>query len=331
MKRESLSILPFFKGKRILITGGAGYLATRLTSFLKDIDCHIIRLDCREANFIPVTNCKAKIEDREGDVRKKITWENNLERIEVVFHFAAQTSAYVANEDPQADWKNNVMPMINLIETVRKNDLKPTVIFSSTVTVTGLPGQLPVDESCPANPVTYYDLHKLMCENYLRCFVKLGFLKGAILRFVNIYGPGPRASNVHRGILNSMVKKAIIGEPLTIYGGGGYLRDYLYIDDAITAFLTAAAKIEDVNGEYFVIGTGKAYSIFEAFNLVAERVALKTKRQRVKVEYSNAPFEQSVIELRNFCANADKFMRLTGWKPRYSFVEGIDKTIEMTL
>jgi len=321
--------LHWYKGKRILITGGAGYLATTVVGLLQGVDCHIVRLTRPGAAFAPVTGA-ADIESATGDVRERATWECTLAGTDVVFHFAAQTSTYVANEDPRADLDSNVMPMLNLLETCRQHGWRPTVLFSSTATVAGIPACLPVDETHPDNPVTVYDLHKLMAEHYLKYYVNQGIVRGGILRLSNIYGPGPKSSRSDRGILNQMICRALAGEALTVYGQGDYLRDYLYVEDAAKAFLEAAERIEAVNGRHFVVGSGIGYTIAQALNLIAERVALKTGKQ-VTVTHIDPPAPQSPIESRNFVANSWRFHQATGWRPCHSFTEGVDRTIEAFL
>lgn len=316
-------------GKRILITGGAGYLATNLVGLLQDVDCHIVRLVRPGAIFTPVTGT-AHIKEVIGDVRERTTWERVLEDIDVVFHFAAQTSAYVANEDPPGDLDCNVVPMLNLLETCRKQGRRPAVLFSSAVTVAGIPSRLPVDETHPDRPMTVYDLHKLMAEDYLKYYVNQGIVRGAVLRLANVYGPGPKSSRSDRGILNQMVRRAVAGEALTVYGQGDHLRDYLYVEDVALAFLEAAERIEAVNGRHFVVGSGKGCTIAQALNLVADRVALRTGK-RVAVTHIDPPFPQLPIEARDFVADSRLFHQATGWQPRYSLSEGIDRTIEAFL
>ena len=315
-----------YTGKRILVTGGTGYLATNLVGFLKDSEWCIVRLSRPGATFIPFDGA-AQIIDVTGDVRERTTWEHTLEGIDVVFHFAAQTSVYVAQENPLADLKINVMPMLYLLETCRQRGWQPTVLFSGTVTETGIPVRLPVDETQPDNPITVYDLHKLIAEHYLRSYATQRIVRGVVLRLANVYGPGPQSRSADRGVLNTMVRKALKGEMLSVYGKGDYLRDYVYVEDVARAFLAAGAENDNVNGQHFVIGTGQGHTIAEAFNIVAERVALKTGT-RVAITHIDRPALQSAIETRNFVVDPRKFAQATGWRPTYSLCQGIDRTVE---
>ena len=322
-------LLASYRGKRILVTGGTGFVGANLVRLLTDADCQIVRIS-RSGTMAAPLRCRAEIRDVVGDIRDRAIWESTLQDSDIVFHFAAQTSVYAGNENPFADLEINVLPIVHLLETCRQKGLQPIVLFSGTVTEAGIPTRLPVDESHPDKPITMYDLHKLMAENYLKYYVNQRIVCGAVLRLANVYGPGPQTSSADRGILNRMIRKALDGATLTIYGKGDCLRDYVYVEDIARAFLMAGLNIEHVNGESFVIGSGCGHSLAEAFHLVAKHVALKTGR-RVPVVRVDAHPPQTPIETRNFIANPAKFMRATGWRPSYSLGEGIDRMVESYL
>ena len=315
-----------FRNKTLLITGGAGYLATGLVSLLKDVDCRIIRLHRQHSNPNQRTAI-AKIHDLKGDVRDSKIWEQALKGVDYVFHFAAQTSTYSANEEPVTDHSINVLPMLFLLEACRRRKSTITVCFAGTVTVAGIPQHLPVSENCPNHPLTIYDLHKMMAEKYLRWYSEQGYVHGVTLRLANIYGPGPRSSRADRGILNQMILKSLRDEPLTIYGEGDQVRDYLFVEDASRAFLAAAIHGEELSGKFFVIGSGKGHTIAEAIGMVAER-ASKRCGKIVQVQHVAPPGGLSPIEQRHFIADFSRFTRATGWVPLYTLEEGIDKTLE---
>ena len=306
------------------MTGASGYIATNLIYALKDIDCTLV---CLTRNQLKSINSKANFIELTGDIRTSEIWEKALDDVEVIYHLAAQTSAYVASEDPPGDFKSNVLPMLNLLEVCKKGGMKPSIIFSGTVTEVGMPVSLPVNETHKDQPVTIYDLHKLMAENYLKYYSQQEGVRGITVRLSNVYGPGPKSSSSDRSVINLMMQKALAGEPLTVYGQGDCLRDYIYIEDLISAFLKAAVNIEQLKGKHFVLGSGEAYTIAQAFNLVADRVAVKTGK-RVPVKHIAPPDMQLPIEERNFIADTKQFIAATGWHAQYTLSEGIDQTLE---
>lgn len=315
--------------KTILVTGGCGFLASNVILALKDVDCTILRLT-RPGKEIGKKTGSCKIVDIQGELQTPNIWEETLSNVDIVYHFAAQTSTYVANANPEKDFQANVLPMIQLLETCKNKNWCPIVCFAGSVTEVGVPKAIPVDEVHPDSPVTIYDLHKHMAENYLKYYVKLKVVKGVTLRLPNIYGPGPKSSSADRGVLNMMMRRALKGEHLTVYGTGEQLRDYLHVDDAVRAFLLAPVYLNKINGEHIVLGTGEGHSIVQAMHLIADRVKQKVGKS-VSITHIEPPTHPSPIESRNFVANSQNFFKATGWSPSYSLKEGIDGTLNYYL
>ena len=311
---------------RALITGGAGYLAASLAHDLLAAGRSVRRMH-RPGKAAPEAPAGAALEDFVGDVTRREDVERAVRDVDVVFHLASQTSVYVAEADPEADVTANVLPMLYLLEACRALGTRPLVIFAGTVTQAGIPKALPVDESALDDPCTIYDVHKLVAERYLKHYSRSGFVRGATLRLANVYGPGPKSSRADRGVLNAMIKKALAGETLKLYGTGEYLRDYVYVEDAARAFALAGSSPEAVDGKHFVLGTGEGHTLAHAVRLVAELVAERIGRS-VPVEHVPPPASLSPIETRNFVANPGALRAATGWAPRVSLRAGISRTID---
>ena len=318
-------IQDYINGKRLLITGASGYLASNLAKFLKEIPCTVRRIT-RKPGLTPL-NGNAIFEDIQGDIRDSSLWDRAMEEVDVVFHFAGQTSVYAADKDPVCDYQANVLPMLLMLEACKKNDVHPDILFAGTSTIVGLPEELPVNETFPDQPVTIYDAHKLKAETYLKCYARMGLARGVTLRLTNVYGPGPKSSSADRGILNMMVNRALSGKNLTVYGEGKFIRDYVYVDDVLLAFLVALVNMDQLNEKHFVLGSGEGNSISKALHQVADRVAQKTGIE-VKVDHIHPPTGLSPIEGRNFIADPRSFTEITGWEPQYSLSEGIDRTLD---
>ena len=318
----------FYSNKKILITGGNGYLASSIIRLLSGVPCRIQRLDRKGSQWNEAeVSTGTEVQNVEADIRNIAEWRSLLLDVDIVFHLAAQTSVHVANSNPVEDAHINVFPMLHMLETCKKEGVLPVIIFSSTSTVTGLPKSLPVDEKHPDNPLTMYEVHKSMSESYLKFYTNEGVAKGVILRLTNVYGPGPRSSSADRGVLNQMIRKALANEALTVYGKGDFLRDYIYVRDVARAFLFAAAGHQSLQGRHFVIGTGVGTTITDAFNMVSQRVALRTGK-KTPVVHVDPPKIFSPIEARNFVADSNEFIRLARWKPEVGLVRGVDLTID---
>lgn len=316
----------FWADKRVLITGGAGYLAYSVLALLKDRAASIVRLDRPGADFFPMVG-KTPVKNVEADIRDSNVWKMWMPEVDVVFHFAAQTSAVKADADPDADWAINVAPVLSLIDACRPIPSSPIVLLAGTATECGLTESLPVDETISDHPITAYDRHKLLAEKALEQADQEGVLRAITLRLANLYGPGPRSSNADRGILNLMVRRALSGEPVTVYGTGEYMRDYLFVEDAARAFLAAAENVGQTHGNYFLLGTGRGHSVLNAFELVASRVSIH-RDQPVPVELIDPPSPLPLIETRNFVADSSLLATKTGWRAVVDLKSGIDRTIE---
>ncbi len=324
-QKAEVAVFAGYAGKRILVTGASGYLASNLVEALKDIECHIVRVS-RKKPRSPVKSCKAQLIDIQADIRKNI-WKNALKNVDFVFHFAAQTSVHAIESKPIANWRSNVLPLLRLIEMSALLGNEPSIVFAGTATEVGMPAKLPVNESHPVQPITIYDLHKWMAENYLKYYSDQGVIKGVTLRLANVYGPGPKSSSADRGVLNIMIQRGLSGDDITIYGNGDAIRDYIFVDDVIEAFLLTALKMGRTAGQPFFLGTGTGISVADAFTLVAERIRAATGRD-VVVRYVPQPSPSPRIDQRNFIADTRKLWKSTGWKSRIGLKEGIDLTIE---
>ena len=245
----------------------------------------------------------------------------------VIFHFAAQTSTAAAADDPDWDFHANVTPMRHLLAACRQRGARPIVLFAGTVTQAGMPSRLPVDEDAPDDPITVYDRHKLIAEEDLKAAASQGIVRGATLRLANVYGPGGHGRKHDRDVLNRMIQTALAGGPLTVFGTGEYLRDYVFVEDVVDAFLMAAVHPEQVNRRHFVVASGRGISIRDAFELVASRVERLTGRH-VAVTTTEPAAPLLPIEQRHFVGDPSRFSAATGWRPSWSLTEGIDRTIE---
>jgi nucleoside-diphosphate-sugar epimerase len=307
------------------VTGAAGFLGGRLLTRLAPCDCRIIRV-ARSAPPPMDVPTAATVTDVTGDVGDRGVWDRVAEA-DVIFHFAARTSTAAAADDPDSDFHANVTPMRHLLAACRQRGVCPIVLFAGTVTQAGIPSRLPVDEDAPDDPLTVYDRHKLIAEDDLKAAASQGIVRGATLRLANVYGPGGHGRRRDRDVLNRMIKTAIEGGPLTVFGTGEYVRDYVFVEDVVDAFLIAAVHPDQVNRRHFVVASGRGISIRAAFELVAARVERLTGRQ-VAVTTTEPATPWSPIELRHFVGDPSRFSAATGWRPSWSLTKGIDRTIE---
>lgn len=309
-------------GKTILVTGARGYLGSTLVATLaKECACSVLGMSRQQ--FMPFPGTVAIC----GDPRRREAW-SIVQDVDVIFHLAGETSTYRAEENPAASLEANVLPMVLLLEACRRchSGHVPTVILAGTATEVGAPTALPVNESVPDQPITFYDLHKLTAERHLALAAARGWIKGGTLRLANVYGPAMTAAgSADRGILNRIIRQALKGGPITIFGDGSQLRDYVYIDDVIRAFVAAA--VSALGGRYYLVGSGVSCPFGKAFRMAARLAEEKTGRP-VQIDERPWPAETSAIEFRNFEADTSRFSGLTGWRATTALDKGIRKTVE---
>ncbi len=318
--------IQYFEGKRILITGASGFIGHALATSLSRIDCSITRSSRSSDSLRPLSGA-AQITDAVVDYSDSAIWQELVAGMDIIFFLAAQTSASDANHDPSRDFKDNVLPLLNLLEYCRDSGTRPSIVFASTATVVGLTDQLPVSEGIYENPITVYDIHKLCCEKYLSYYSQNRYINSCALRLANVYGPGTASSSADRGILNMMMRRAIQCESLSIFGDGQQLRDYTYISDVVSAFEAAAIHIDKTNGRYFNIGCAQGHNFVDAFKAVAECVSLKLGHETL-IEHIAAPANLALIETRSYVADTTNFTAATGWSAQVDLHSGIQRTIE---
>lgn len=314
--------LDFYKGRNILILGGNGYIGSKLALALSQIECQLVLLlkNSNEALMFPGL---AKAQIVLGDVTDKNIWKNILSGIDVVFFLAGHESR---DFEPEADFKVNALSILQCLEICKQEKFSPKIIFASSSNLAGLADHMPVNESFRDQPLSLFAIHKLAGEKYLEWYSKEFGLSGATLRLANVYGPSINKDLTLRSALNKMCLFALSSNKLSLFRNAEKVRDYLYIDDAVNAFLSAGAiNRELLTGQYFVVGSGEKTAILRAAQLIAEEVKNVINRDVELAEDNEKKLD--LVEERNFLADSTLFKKISQWKPKVSLQRGIQETI----
>ncbi len=303
-----------------VVTGARGYIGSALAERLVG-EGRALRLVSRFAADAPALR-HARVQHVQADLRDEASWSALLEDAQAVVHLSARTDLRAAEADAAGDAALNVAPVRALVRAAKACGRRVPVIFASTVTIVGAVHANPVGERTPDNPCTVYDRHKRDCETILREATRDGIVAACSLRLCNVYGRGATSVNANRGLLNAVMRRAAQGEPLTLYGAGDYLRDFIFIDDVVDAFCRALAAEHLRNGAHYVVATGRGHTLAEAFALVAQ-AALRYCGRRVEVRHVPEPADLHPIEKRNFVGDSTLLQSLTGWRPRVALEAGI--------
>jgi nucleoside-diphosphate-sugar epimerase len=249
--------------------------------------------------------------------------------VDYVFHLAAREYFYRSEYDPEQDLKFNALPILRLLEVCRRHAYRPKIVFASSANLFGLADTLPVNEDNRDNPLTMWAVHKLTAENYLRLYAQQFDLQSITLRLANVYGPTACWSAMDRVVLNKVIAKALNGEALVTYANRSCVRDYVFLDDIVSAFMLAGTCCGSTKNFVYVIGSGEGKSIADVWQLIADCVKSHIG-QNVPIR-SDDSVKIEPLEWRNFAADTHRFYNATGWQPRTRMTQGIDNTIRAFL
>jgi UDP-glucose 4-epimerase len=314
----------------VVITGAQGYIGTALAKRLMQDD-HALRLVSRAPRAARLAAPPdARIDYIAADLRDPRAWSPLLDGADAVVHLSSRTDLRAAGADPRGDDDINVAPIRALAEAAAKGAAPAAIVFASTVTIVGAHPKLPVDEATSDAPGSVYDRHKQICETILREATERGALRACTLRLCNVYGYGGASINANRGILNIMINRAIAGEPLTLYGDGGYIRDFVHLEDVVEAFRLAIGRPGLCDGTSYVIASGEGKTLAQAYDLIAQ-AALEYVGRRGEIRRIAEPADLHPIERRNFIGNSRLFQERAGWLPRFDLKAGIADYFRRTL
>src|SRR6476469_1412914 len=233
-----------FQDRRALVVGGLGFIGAAIAKALVDAGAEVLIVDALIAGcggtYANIAGFADRVSVVEADVRNAAALPALLDGRDVVFNLAGKMSHLDSMEEPTADLQHNCRAQLMLLEACRRTASPPTVVFAGTRQIYGRPQYLPVDESHPIEPVDVNGIHKHAAEQYHLLYSRLYGFPVAVLRLTNTYGPGMRIRDARQTFLGIWLQSLIRGREFEVWGDGSQLRDFTYVDDAVTAFLLAA-------------------------------------------------------------------------------------------
>ncbi len=316
--------------KKALITGGVGFIGSNLAVRLVQEGYKVILFD-NFSRFGTMVNAKSlqeslpknKLEIVKGDVRnyREVLAVLNTD---VVFHLAAQTAVTTSVINPREDLQVNILGTFNILEAARSRKIKPVIIYSSTNKVYGnlewMNKLAPLGEETNLDFHSPYGVSKGAAESYVKDYYRIYGIPTAVFRQSCIYGP--RQLGVEdQGWVAHLAARAILDKTINIFGDGEQVRDLLYVDDLIEAYLAAVENINEIKGEVFNIGGGEknAVSVNSFVSFLEKILAKKAKTKHFPVR----PGDQ-----RYFVSDNRKAKRLLSWQPKTLYTIGIPKMID---
>ncbi|GAG77723.1 unnamed protein product, partial [marine sediment metagenome] len=292
----------------------AGFIGSHVVDRLLKEGYGVVVLDDLSTGFRENINPNAKFYLADICDREKLKEIFEAEKPDYVNHHAAQIDVRKSVSHAVFDVTSNIIGSINLMEEALAIGMKKFIYISTGGAIYGEPNILPVDETYPVKPISPYGVSKHTVEHYLYLYSHNAGLKYTVLRYPNVYGPrqNPRGE---AGVVAIFTNKMLQGESPTIFGAGKQTRDYLYVEDVVSANITC---MEKGDGEIYNLGTGCETSVIELFELLKRIIGFKKPPL-----YSPA----KTGEIEHISLDAGKAMQELNWKPNYALEEGFEKTV----
>jgi UDP-glucose 4-epimerase len=321
----SESYRDFYRGRRVLITGGLGFIGSNLARQLVALGADVMLVDSLipdyGGNLFNIEGIADRVRVNIADIRQQSTMNYLVRYREVIFNLAGQVSHIDSMRDPYSDLEINCRSQLTILEACRYNNPDVKVVFAGTRQVYGKPASLPVTETHLVRPTDVNGINKAAGEYYHLVYNNVFKVRACSLRLTNVYGPRQLIRHNRQGFIGWFIRLAIENRTIQIYGDGSQLRDFVHVDDAADAFLRAGAD-DACNGEVFNVGGDEPMS-HRALTSMLIGVAGSGS-----VEYVEWPPEKKAIDIGDFYADSSKFKNATGWRPTIPLREGLRQTVE---
>ena len=309
----------FFREKKVLVTGGAGFIGSWLCDVLLDFDAQVTALDNFSTGRMKnidhlMQNAKFKL------IKSDVCKFKSKDKFDIILHMAGHASPDEYQVHPIETLQTSAVGTKNMAELARKNDA--TFLFASTSEVYGDAEVVPTPEGYwgkvnPIGPRSCYDEGKRFAEALLMAYSRQHGLDLRVPRIFNSYGPRLREDGLYGRAMSRFISQALTGEPITVYGDGKQTRSFCYVTDTVTGLLLLTV-CEKARGEVVNIGNTKEVTILELAKKVKETTKCKST-----IEFHPLPKDDP----KRRCPDTNKLEKLVGWKPNVKFEEGLKRTI----
>jgi UDP-glucose 4-epimerase len=315
----------FYRGRRVMVTGGLGFIGSNLARLLVDLGADVLLVDSLipdyGGNLFNVDGFADRLHVNIADIRQQSTMNYLVRDRAVIFNLAGQVSHIDSMREPYTDLEVNCRSQLTILEACRNYNPSVKVVFAGTRQVYGRPDSLPVTESHLVRPTDVNGINKAAGENYHIVYNNVFGVRACSLRLTNVYGPRQLIKHNRQGFIGWFIRTAIENRTIQLYGDGSQLRDLVYVDDAADAFLRAGA-IDACNGEVFNVGGSEPISLRD---LATQLIAVAGTG---RLEFVDWPSEKKAIDIGSFYADSTKFSRVCGWAPTVTLADGLRRAVE---
>jgi UDP-glucose 4-epimerase len=313
-----------FRNKRILITGGLGFIGSNLARPLVAAGGRVMLVDSLipeyGGNLANIEGLEDQVSVNISDVRDEYSFRYLVRGHDVLFNLAGQTSHLDSVQDPMTDLEINCRAQLSILEACKRHNADITIVFAGTRQIYGRPQYLPVDERHPLSPVDVNGINKAAGEWYHLLYGDLHGIRVSVLRLTNTYGPRMRVKDARQTFLGVWLRALVRDEEIKVFGDGHQRRDFTYVDDAVRAFLLAASSVQ-APGAVYNLG-GDPVSLLDLARLMIE--------VNGRGSYAIMPFpeDRKAIDIGDYYGDFSKIRTGLGWEPTVPLAEGIARSLE---
>ena len=322
---DRVSYRTAFVGKRALVTGGLGFIGSNLAIRLIEQGASVSIVDSAApgcgANPANISAVRDRVRMIPADISDARDFAGEIRNCDVIFNLAGEISHTESMRSPERDLALNATAQLRFLEVCRRVRPGVRIVFASTRQVYGRPTRLPVNESHPLEAVDFNGIHKMAAEQYHLLISRLGDIDAAIFRLSNVYGPRMALNMPWQGFMGVYIRAALLGEPLLVYGDGLQLRDPVFVDDVVDAFLAAGAAKRLPSRIYNVGGA-------EPLPLASIAACFAQTGGRSPVRRVPFPAERKAIDIGSCFTDWSLIRRELGWEPSINILDGAGRTLE---
>ena len=314
----SIDFKSTYQGRKICVTGGAGFIGSHLSIELVKLGADVCVLDDfsngLEENLSPIAD---RIRLVRGSILDADALASATNDADLIFHEAALTSVPGSVDEPERYYEANATGTLKVLEAARSANTS-RVVFAASSSVYGDNPILPKVESMPPEPMSPYAVAKCSAEYLLRAYAYCFDISTISLRYFNIFGPGQRPDSPYAAVIPKFAEAMLQGRKPVIYGDGSQTRDFTHVKNAVHANLLAGASGKPLKGETVNVACGKSYDLLELVALMAKILDVSDE-----CEFT----EPRVGEVLHSCASIDAARKLLNYEPILNFEQGLQDAL----
>ena len=316
--------ITFFAGKRVLITGGLGFIGSNMAHRLVGLGADVLILDSLipeyGGNLFNIHGLEERLRVNIADMRDEHGLRYLVQGQDVIFNLAGQVSHTDSMADPYTDLEINARSQLSLLEACRHGNPAAKIVYAGTRQIYGRPEYLPVDERHPLRPADVNGINKLAGEWYHMVYHQVYGLRTVSLRLTNTYGPRMRIRDARQTFIGWWFRQLLEGQTLQIYGDGLQVRDFNYIDDVIEVLLMVAAH-DAADGQIYNLGSDDPINLLNLARLLIE------VNNSGAFELIPFPDDRKRIDIGDYYGDYRKIRSKLGWRPVVGLRDGLTRTL----